>query len=181
MRSFIVALALTAGMPAVAAELTVTMQRAAYCSGVLNFYLEREKANATPPPDNVCLGWREQHFASREACLVDLRDKSLASFKAKKKRYDDYLNSELMQRILLRSQDGTDEMMSIALIRGKGHRDAQTMSRATNTTPVVSRILQCEQQCETKLDECTINCVAQQHPTEASAMRCALLPDELPY
>jgi len=175
MRAIIVALALTAATSAGAAELSTTMQRAAYCSGVLEFHL----ANLGNPADDnsVCLGWREQHFASRDACITALVQSVIASTQAKKKRYADYLYFEMMQRILLGSKDGTDGMMSVALIQAKGRQDAQT-SRANASTHKI----QCSQRCKTESRwQCLVDCIAQQHPTDASVMRCVLLPDELPY
>jgi hypothetical protein len=176
MRAIIVALALTSATPVAAAELSATMQRAAYCSGVLKFNIENYTPSDTP--DNVCLGWREQHFASRDACKADAVQTVLASMQAQLKRYNDYLRLEIAQRILLRSQDGTDEMMSVALIRAKGRRDAHAM----RTTPLSSHKTQCIQRCWTDSGfQCLVDCIAQQHPTDASVMRCVLLPDELPY
>src|SRR5262249_51530983 len=116
-----VALALTISTPAVA-QLSETMQRAAYCVGVLDFTLKNSSPDDTP--DDVCLGWKEQHHASREACVRYLQQSFRASIEQKLKRYNDYLYREMMQRALLQNADAVHMVMSRTLIEQKGRDDA---------------------------------------------------------
>jgi hypothetical protein len=175
MRAVIVALALVIGAPpAAGAELSATMQRAAYCQGVLKYTLENHEPGDTPA--NVCSGWQKQGYPSREACHAAGEQEALAGIRAKLARYADYFRLEMSRSILLHSQDGTDAMTSAAFIQGKGRRDAHKM----RTAPVSAHKLQCAQRCGTDF-RCLVDCVATQLPTDASVMRCGLLPDELPY
>jgi hypothetical protein len=95
----------------------------------------------------------------------------------KLKRYSDYLKFEMMQQAILGSISSDRLMMAgtqIAFIRNKGKRDAQDVK--TNGNGLYARCTR--DGCD---DRCVIDCVAQAHPTAASVLRCALLPDDLPY
>jgi len=169
--------ALTISTPATA-QLSETMQRAAYCTGVLKFTLENGSPDDTP--DEVCLGWKEQHHASREACVRYVQQSVRASIEQKLKRYNDYLYREMMQRALLQNADVMHLVMSRALIERKGRDDAQAVR--TGREPLSpSRKPYCVTQCRGKEDRCFVDCLGQESPTAAAIMRCAMLPDDLPY
>jgi len=107
MRSITLAIALIIhATSAVGAELSETMQRAAYCSGVLKYHIETFKPGENTP-DNVCLGWAKQNYPSREACTTALEQSLIATMHQRLKRYLDYITMQMAQRILLHS-DASD-------------------------------------------------------------------------
>ena len=67
-------------------------------------------------------------------------------------------------------------LFSMAFIKRKGSSDAEALKAA----PVTPHVQQCEKKCDTEF-RCLVDCVAEGQPTDASVLRCALLPDELPY
>ena len=172
-RQGLVALALIISTPAFA-QLSETMQRAAYCIGVLEVTLKN--SDAQDAPDNVCLGWKEQNHASREACIHYLKQSTRASFEQKLKRYRDYLYREMMQRTLLQNADVANLIMSRSLVERKGRDDAEAVRKHSP-----SGYPDCVSQCRGKEDRCVIDCVGRENPTAAAVLRCGMLHDELPY
>ena len=79
-----------AATPFLGAELNDTMQRAAYCSGVLKYHIEIFKPGENVP-DDVCLQWAKQNYPSREACTTALEQSLLGVMHQRLKRYLDYI------------------------------------------------------------------------------------------
>ena len=102
----------------------------------------------------------------------------LAAFQQKLKRYSDYLEFEMMQRAILGSSSSNKLVIDVAqieLIRNKGRRDAKDVKRI-NDQELYERCTW--HGCDSR---CLIDCVAKVQPTAASVLRCAMLPDDLPY
>jgi hypothetical protein len=172
MRRSLVSLTLIVGAgPAMSAELSDTMQRAAYCSGVIGYHIATFKPNENVPPD-ACRSWEQDRFPSRDACLRATYENVLEAMHRKLQRYTHYIKLGLW----LRSDPNDKAMMSVAIIRSKGRRDAEAMKMG----PLPPHLQRCQNKCGTEL-QCYVKCAAEQLPTEAAVLRCALLPDELPY
>jgi hypothetical protein len=158
------------------AQLPDNMQRAAYCSGVLQHRVENFVI-ADPVPDDVCLRWQEQHHSSRDDCIRGLRRAVLATFQQKLQRYLGYLESEMAQRAVFGSGSSNKlviDFAQIQAIQNKGRRDAEDVK--INGQALYERCTR--HGCDNR---CVIDCVAQVHPTAANVLRCAMLPDDLPY
>jgi hypothetical protein len=178
MRAIIIIVALIFAItPSVGAELSDTMQRAAYCSGVLEYHIETFKPGENTP-DNVCLGWAKQNYPSREACTADLEQSFLATMHQRLKRYLDYVSLQMAQRILLHSDKNSDgAVFSEVLIQEKGRDDAHAVKMGASAP----NRQQCAMQCSGRERRCLVDCIAQEHPIAGNVMRCVMLPDELPY
>ena len=177
MRITIVATGLLLGLlPAKGAEPSATVQRAAYCSAVLQYRLDTYVPNAPDAPDNVCRGWWQKDYASIEACTAVLERNTLKSTQLQLKRYNDYLKLELGQLMIVNGGDVQATYIRVAFIKRKGRSDAIALKVA----PISHHVQQCEKKCDTEF-RCLIDCISEQQPTDASVLRCALLPDELPY
>jgi hypothetical protein len=177
MRNICLALVLIiSATPAVGAELNATMQRAAYCSGVLKYHIETFKPGEDTP-DNVCLGWAKQNYPSREACTTALEQSLLATMHQRLKRYLDYITMQMAQRILLHSDTNDGAVFSVVLIQNKGRDDAHSVKTGASG----SNHQQCANQCRGQERRCLVDCIALEHPIAGSIMRCVMLPDELPY
>src|SRR5262249_6836246 len=154
-----------------------TMQRAAYCIGALDFTL-RSGGPEEAATDNVCLGWKEQRHASREACIQALQQHLRDSLALKRKRYADHLYMEMGQRVILQGGDAARMALSSTLIERKGSDDAQA-TKAGRIAASDTRWRYCAGQCGARERRCLVDCIGEENPTVAAILRCDLLPDEL--
>lgn len=92
------------------------------------------------------------------------------------RRYDDYLERELIHFAMMSGHIGTVPMAELASIRDQGADEAQSSANDFHN-PMYSA---CEIKCHIE-PKCLVDCIDAYSVTAAKVLGCQILPDGLPY